>query len=252
MPIEISTLSIENLTYRYPESSKSLGPFSLSFPPGKISALFGPNGSGKTTLMKLLCRLLKPHSGEITWKEDNLSHYNRLRLSQTITFVPQNTQLAFDFTVQEFVAMGRYCHGSRLPALVDANLKDVEAYDLRHQLMTQLSQGEKQRIYIARALTTEAPILVFDEPTAHLDLQHQLLLWDLMKRLCGQGKTLIISNHDLRTTWHNCDNAIILKEGKCLASGKCSKILTASLLQEIFGFKPKLRPVAESDDRAVF
>lgn len=198
----------------------------LTFLPGRLYAILGPNGAGKTTLLKLLCGILKPTEGSVNYGEQNLSHLTRTAISRTITLVPQNPHTSFDYSVEEFIAMARYAHGRQSTKEIIAQaLTAVDGLSFLKRPLHQLSQGERQRIYIARALATEAPVILLDEPAAHLDIKHQFEIWTLMKRLSSQGKTVLLANHDLIHSEQFCDEAILLHEGKCIAEGKADEVI---------------------------
>lgn len=212
----------------------------FSFNPGNVYAILGPNGAGKTTLLKTLCGILKPSHGKIYWNNENLALFDRKALSRTITLVPQNPQMVFNYSVEDFVAMGlyvhgRYVHGGANSDKIIAALEAVDCCPFMGQMLFHLSQGERQRVYIARALATEAPVMLFDEPTAHLDIKHQWETWQLCRKLADLGKVVIISNHDLVHSQSFCDEALLLEKGQCVAQGKMDEILPH--LESIFGMR---------------
>jgi iron complex transport system ATP-binding protein len=164
--------------------------------------------------------------------------FSRLELSRTLSLVPQNPSLYFDFFVNNMVAMGRYPHGGSSlysNSKIEKALYQVDAWHLRHQLLSQLSCGEKQRVYIARTLATEAPIMLLDEPTSYLDLRHQLEIWQLLRTLVKEGKLIVVAVHDLLAAQRFCDELVILNQGCCHAMGQYKDIVTQRLLHDIFG-----------------
>lgn len=231
------TFEIKHLTYTL-KKRHLIQDISIRCEPGQLIGILGPNGSGKSTLLKTTARIWTPTSGQVYWQGKDLLRYSREELSSTLSLVPQNPQLYFDFTVYTLAAMGRYPIGTRSP---DANqrleeaLRQVDAWHLRHQLVAHLSGGERQRVYIARALATQAPILLLDEPTSYLDLRHQLEIWELLRKLVEQGKLVIVALHDLIAAQRFCDEIVILSEGCCVGKGSYEKIMTPQLLKDIFG-----------------
>lgn len=214
--------------------STLLSEITLSFEPGKVHGLLGPNGAGKSTLLKNLACIWQPTSGSLTWNNSDLLTMDRRAISRILTLVPQNPQLSFDYTVEEFVAMGRYAQGCRLSTPIDQALEAADALLFKKRPMTRLSQGERQRVYIARSLATEAPVLLFDEPAANLDIRHQIDIWHLLRKLAAQGKTVIVANHDLPSSKRYCDHIYILRDGRCVAEGRYDTVMTKESLKENF------------------
>lgn len=233
------TLEIVRLAYHL-HKRPLIEEISLSMQPGFLYGILGPNGSGKSTLLKTICRIWAPTAGQLYWQGHHLLQFSRLEMSRTLSLVPQQPPLHFDFTAAQMVAMGRYPHGtlsSEARCQVEKALVQVDAWPLRHRLISQLSGGERQRIYIARALATQAPILLLDEPTSYLDLRHQLEIWHLLRALASEGKLVIAVVHDLLAAQRFCDRIVILNKGRCQAIGSYDAAMSPQLLQEIFGVK---------------
>jgi ABC-type cobalamin/Fe3+-siderophores transport system ATPase subunit len=215
---------------------------SLSFESGYLYGILGPNGSGKSSLLKIISGIWKPLSGAVTWNGDPLLNKERQALSRIISLVPQNPLPAFDFLVQDIVAMGRYPYNTRYwhtadEGLIYQALHAVDAWHLRERSVNHLSYGERQRVYIARALVTESPILLLDEPTASLDIQHQLEIWELLQKFVQKGKIVIVTTHDLALAERFCHRIAVLNQGKCIGTGTFSSLMTPFLLKEVFGVR---------------
>jgi iron complex transport system ATP-binding protein len=228
---------------------------SLDFYPGALYGILGPNGSGKSTLLKTLSGILKPTIGQVLWNNENLLEKDRRKISQTISLVPQNQQTFFAFTVFDFVTMGRYSHDNHRHVkderdIVEWAMGTVNVCHLSQRLMTELSSGEKQRVYIARSLATESPVLLLDEPTSYLDIRHQLGIWKLLKNLVNQNKIIIITMHDLSATARFCDQVAVLDYGKNIAKGTVNEVMHPHLLREVFGVIENTDPFAFSFDLA--
>ncbi len=209
----------------------------LQFNPGILYGVIGPNGSGKSTLLKLLSGIWAPTAGNVVWQGENLLAKPRREISKTVTLVPQNPQVHFDFRVNEMVAMGRYPYGAQRGNHVEQALTAVDAWHLKDRSILHLSHGERKRVYIARALITESPVLLLDEPEASLDVRHQLEIWHLLKKLTAQGKIIIVTNHDLAATVRFCDDIAILNQGRCHSTGPCKTVFSATLLKDVFGVR---------------
>ena len=230
------SLVIEQLDYVH-KNKKILNAINLNFKRGKIYALLGPNGAGKSTLLKTIAGIWKPSQGRVLWQEKDLTQQSRLTLSQLITFIPQNPLLYFDFTVSQMVGMGCYSYNysaQKEKAVIEDKLKQVNAWYLKDRLLSQLSGGEKQRVYIARALAAEAAILTLDEPTAWLDVRYQLEIWKLLRNLAQKGQLIIVAVHDLVAVKQFCDEVVLLKQGHCVGQGPYTEIITPHRLQEVF------------------
>lgn len=200
---------------------------SLSCCPGEIHALLGANGSGKSTFLKGVMGLLPVPSTAVLWKSEPLHLKSRKEISQILAWLPQQLSIPFDYTVEEFVAMGRYMHGNQ--GRLEPYFEKTETLAWKTRPLHELSQGEKQRVYLARALATEAPVLLLDEPQAHLDLSRQKQFWNLLKSLSQEGKILIVANHDLANSQKYCSHATLLEGGCCVRQGKVLELDIPSL-----------------------
>lgn len=230
-------LEAKELTY-ISKGKELIKDVSLTFLPGILYGILGPNGAGKSTFLKVLNGIWQPTSGHVLWHGKDLLQMERRKISRTISLVPQNPHIYFDFTVLEFVAMGRYPHGNSYQKdlkLLEEVLHTVDAWHLRNRPVSQLSSGERQRVYIARALMTESLILLLDEPTASLDIKHQLEIWKLLQSLSKGGKVIIVASHDLGAMHRYCDEVAVMHCGKCLAVGPYDKVMHPGLLHDVFG-----------------
>ncbi len=211
---------------------------SLEFKPGCIYGIIGPNGSGKTTFLKVLAGLWKASSGMVFWKDEELLSLDRQTISRIISLVPQNGQVHFEFTVAQVVEMGTYARQNlshkEKKMLTEWALNRVNVWHLREQPATQISHGERQRMYIARSLVTQSPILMLDEPTSNLDIHHQIEIWKLLRVLAKENKLIIVANHDLHATERYCDQIALLNKGRCITSGNFSEVMTQDIISTIF------------------
>lgn len=219
---------------------------------GALVGILGPNGSGKTTLLKLLAGTLKPSGGRADLEGEPVSGVPRRRLARRLAVVPQETDLAFDYTVLEVVLMGRYprlgafeIEGPADVASAMAALRTTGTADLSARPFTTLSGGEKQRVIIASALAQldDAPgaaegaasLLFLDEPTASLDCRYQLEIAALVRRLAQERSiTVVLSTHDLRFAASVCRSLVLLRDGRVLAEGPPSAVLTPALIAGLY------------------
>lgn len=214
----------------------------IDFHTGSLYGILGPNGSGKSTLLKTLTGIWKPASGFVLWNKEDLLAQSRNEISRTVALVPQNPQVNFDFSVTDMVAMGRYPYrihrqSAEKMDLLEHVLKTVDVHHLRDRSILKLSHGERKRVYIARALITESPILLLDEPASGLDIKHQIEIWLLLKRLVQKGKIIAVTTHDLAATERYCDQVAIMHGGRCIAQGSSEEVFTHDLLEKVFGVK---------------
>lgn len=234
-------LALQALRFQY-ETRPVLEDFSLEFFPGKITAILGPNGAGKTTLLHLMVGLLKPQRGQILLAGRPYHSYSRREIGQWIGLVPQDEYIPFDFTVVEYVLLGRapYLDLLETPSAEDRKvacqaLATVGSVHLRNRSITTLSGGERQLVTIARALAQQPRILLLDEPTSHLDLGNQKRLLELMRTLAAQGTTLILTTHDPELAAAVAHDVVLMREGKVLAAGHNGSVLTSDRLSATYG-----------------
>ncbi|MEK6629402.1 MAG: ABC transporter ATP-binding protein [Acidobacteriota bacterium] len=216
---------------------------SVSIDRGGSVALLGPNGSGKTTLLRLLAGLIKPQSGRVTLDGLDVAAIGRRELARRLAVVPQETHLAFDFTVLEVALMGRHPHlgafeleGPRDLAIAREALDATGTAHLGDRVFATLSGGEKQRVVIASALAQQAGVLLLDEPTASLDLGYQLEIGALVSRLnLERGLTVVVATHDLNFAASLCRALVLIRDGHVQAAGPTEDTLTADRIRALYG-----------------
>jgi iron complex transport system ATP-binding protein len=204
---------------------------SLELGPGELVALVGPNGAGKSTLIQALAGLL-PAEGLVEWNGQSLSRILFSERGRRLAWVGQEAHFEFAFPVREVVAQGRYAWGDD-PAGVAEALTELDLAFLAERPVTRLSGGERHRVGLARALATRAPIQLWDEPVAQLDVRHALEVMRLARRLADGGGTVVVSLHDLRTAYR-FDRVLVLDRGRLVGNGKPHDVLTAALIRQVF------------------
>ncbi|SBW02614.1 Fe(3+) dicitrate transport ATP-binding protein FecE [uncultured delta proteobacterium] len=234
-------LSVENVRFRYGVKDV-LRDISFAVPRGNICGLFGPNGSGKTTLFRCCLGLLAPQSGTILLEGHDVARLGIAHLARHMAYVPQEHKTGFPFLVREVVAMGRTPHMSgffRLSkkdmAIVEKALDLVGITELANEPCTALSGGQRQLVSLARALAQEAPLMLLDEPTSALDFSNQMVVWQALRRIAGQGVTVLVCCHDPNHILWFCDEVAVLHQGRVAAAGKSRETLTAALLRMLYG-----------------
>jgi len=217
---------------------------------GHVVGILGPNGSGKTTLLRLLAGMLRPESGTVTLDGTNVASVSRAALARSIAVVPQETHLAFDYSVLEIALMGRYPHlgtfeleGPRDVAVAREALAATGTLALERRSFATLSGGEKQRVVIASALAQQAEILLLDEPTASLDLGYQFDIAALLARLNRERQiTVVVATHDLNFAAGLCSSLVMLSEGRVVAAGRTEDTLTSLSIQALYGVVADVYP----------
>jgi iron complex transport system ATP-binding protein len=230
---------------------------SLALGAGERVALVGPNGAGKSTLLRVLAGTLRPTAGRVLLAGHPIAELERSEVARRLAVVPQQTALPFAMRVEEVVALGRLPHeapfrGTR-PADRAATAAAIERVGLGHLMgrdARELSLGERQLVLLALAVAQEAPVLLLDEPTVHLDLRHQVeameLLCDLNER---DGTSLVAVLHDLGLAAHFFPRLVVIEHGRVIADGAPSEVLTDELIREVFGVEPALVRLAASVGR---
>jgi iron complex transport system ATP-binding protein len=207
---------------------------------GEFVGLVGPNGAGKTTLLRTINGLLTPDSGRVTLNGDPVRSLPSKEVSRRVATVPQDTHVGFSFTAEHLVEMGRTPHRSRLDWSeaddpVEAAMDRTETTHLRNRPVDGLSGGERQRVLLARALAQETPALLLDEPTASLDINHQIRVLDIVSSLVADGRTALAAIHDLDLAARYCDRLLLLHDGAIKAAGRPEDVLADPAVEEAFG-----------------
>ena len=216
---------------------------SLDMKPGEFVGLIGPNGAGKTTLLRSILGLM-PTSGEVVIGDSDARHMSAQAKARHIAYLPQERDIAWPVSVETVVALGRAPHRLPFAALNDRDkvsieraISRMELQNLRSRAATDLSGGEKARVLIARALAQDAPCLLADEPVAGLDPAHQLTLMQCFADLAAEGRSVIASLHDLGLAARWCTRLVLLGQGKVIADGAPSDVLTRERLASVYGIE---------------
>jgi len=206
---------------------------------GAFTGIVGPNGSGKSTLLKLMEGLLKPSAGDVLLYDRPVSQYKRREIAREVALVPQSFGLDFQFTVREVISMGKYARKGSAESRwsVDDLIDRLEIRELADRPFPQLSGGEKQMVVLAQALAQEPSVLLLDEPAAHLDVSFQLRLFDWLRKLKGEGLTIVCVLHDLNLALLYFDSLLMLDSGRLFASGATEEVLSADAIESVYGVR---------------
>jgi iron complex transport system ATP-binding protein len=230
---------------------------------GEFIGVVGPNGAGKTTLLRLLSGILTPTRGEIMLDGLSLRSISARERARRIAVVPQFEDVVFPFTVRSMVLLGRAPHLGGLGyeretdfAAADRAMRLADVTDIAERRVTDLSGGELHRVLIARALAQDTPLLLLDEPNAHLDIRHQVALFDLLLRLHADSRTIFCITHDLNLAAMYCSRILLLSEYTIVADGSPVDVLTPVMILRHFGIRvavdlydatPYIRLLKQSD-----
>lgn len=242
----MAELIATNLSKEYPQKS-ALKDVNLHINKGKIYTIIGPNGSGKSTLLKLLTRQMKPTTGEIFLGEKDINSYSVKELSKKIALLSQHVP-EVDLTVKDLVSYGRAPYQKMFfsrteeadKKAIHFALKETNLLDYEEKLVQNLSGGERQRAWIALALAQEPEVLFLDEPTTYLDIEHQLEVMEVVKRLNeDHGVTIIMILHDLNHAATYSDEIIVLQSGSVYATGEPREVMTTKMFVDVFNVHAK-------------
>lgn len=237
-----TALKIADLHFAYGQR-EVLSNISLEVQKGEMLGLVGPNGAGKSTLLRLIGGTLKPQRGSVLLEDRPLLSLTPVERARHIALVPQNPTVPPGFTCLEAVLMARSPHlrflqweGPRDLAISQRAMELTATWELATRLLQLLSGGERQRVFVARALAQEAPILLLDEPTAHLDIAYQTAIMDMIDEVRQQtGITVVAAMHDLTLAGQYCRRIAVLHEGRIVAVGPPEEVLTSERVSAIYG-----------------
>ena len=241
-------LAARDVSFRYVPDRDVLRAVSISAGTGRLVCLLGPNGSGKTTLLRCLLGRLKPKAGNIVLDGRDLRKYSALRRARMIAYVPQIPQTAFAFTVRQIVLMGRFAHtgllglpGRKDHAVARQAMVMTATDALADRTLAELSGGEAQRVMIARALAQQPAAMLLDEPTSHLDIRNQLVIYRMMRRLAAEwGMAVMCVSHDVNLAGRFADEMVLMRDGAVVAAGPPAEVIRTDVLAEVYGVQVEL------------
>jgi iron complex transport system ATP-binding protein len=226
---------------------------SIEIPDGGFTIIVGPNACGKSTLLKALSRTLKPEAGTVLLEGAPIGSYRSKAVARQLAMLPQSPIAPESITVRDLVARGRYPHQGLLrqwtaadEAAVTGALESTASTELADRFVAELSGGQRQRVWIAMVLAQQADLLLLDEPTTFLDIAHQYEVLELCSRLHAEGRTLVAVLHDLNQAARYATNLVVMKEGRIVAEGDPREVLTAALVEEVFGLPCVIIPDPEA------
>lgn len=249
----MSVFEASHVCFRYPRASRPvLDGVDFAVPAGGVFAVLGPNGCGKSTLLRLLLGFLSPDAGEVRYGGAPVESWDRCELARRVGVVTQLEEMAFPLTVRELVSMGRYPHmgpwrgeGATDQEAVERALARCDVAGLAARPVSTLSGGERQRARVARALAQEPETFVLDEPTASLDIAHEMAIFELLARLAADdGATVVLVTHHVNLAARYASRLLLLHEGRVAAAGPPAEVIERHTLSRVYGWPVEVFPHA--------
>ncbi|SMY38655.1 ABC transporter ATP-binding protein [Photobacterium andalusiense] len=229
----ILPLVIDQLSY-HQGSQPLLQNINFAINPGELVGIIGPNGAGKSTLLKCLSGFMTPTHGSIRLFDQPLNSYSHQQRAQQLSYLPQHTEPAFGFVVNDIIYYGHHQSAALPQHKINNIISQLQIEDLLNRPINQLSGGEQQRVHFARLLIQNAAIMLLDEPTASLDIGHESLLLNILSHHCQQGKSALIAIHNLNTAITFCDRLLLLEHGQQIAFDSPQKVLTPQQITALY------------------
>ena len=252
--IMAAMIEVSELSFAYKDKRVIKG-ISFQVEKGALCGLFGPNGSGKTTLFKCCLNFLKPDSGTVVIGNKQVSSMSVSEMARIVSYVPQEHKPSFPFTVREIVLMGRSPYMGGIFGLkkhdyeaADMAMDMLGIADLAHIPASNLSGGQRQLAFIARAVAQNTPVMFLDEPTSALDFSNQIMIWQVLKKISEQGITIIACSHEPNHILWFCDKAVAISNGGVVACGEACCVVTEEMLSNMYGGKYF---IAESEGKKI-
>ncbi len=246
-------LEVRGLHFGYEPDQPVLRGIDLELRPGQLCCVLGPNGSGKTTLLRCLLGQHAADAGEVRLDGRSVRELSAKERALALAYVPQLPSSAFSFTVRELVAMGRFAHQGALGLASNQDAQHVQhalertgTLRFADRTLGELSGGEAQSVMIARALAQQPRVMLLDEPTSHLDLRNQLLVYGLVRDLTRErGMAALVVGHDVNLAARHADTLILLQNGTIVGDGEPARVLQPDLLRATYGVEVELVDVGE-------
>jgi iron complex transport system ATP-binding protein len=240
----------DDLCFRYRGAVRhAIQDVTLTIGRGTCTAILGPNGSGKSTLLRLLLGVLRPDAGEARFEGRSLTSWRRDEIARRVGVVPQGEEEVFPLTVREMVGMGRYPHlgpwrreGAEDRHAIEEAMRRCDVFEFADRPLATLSGGERQRARVARALAQEPAALALDEPTAALDVYHEMEIFELLRGMTTAGVTVLLVTHHLNLAARYASHLVVLDEGRVVADGAPTDVLSRELVERVWRWPVRIHP----------
>lgn len=236
-----SMLNINNVSFGYTHNNKQVDSISITLNAGELTGIIGPNGAGKSTLLKIAAGIITPDCGSVTLGDIDIHSIDRKEVARKLGYLPQHINIIPGYSVEQVVAMGRFCHlkgfgfiGKYDSEIVEQAMVEAQVDKFRERYIECLSGGEQQRALLGSILAQQPEILLLDEPTTGLDLHHQSSFFTLLARQARLGKAVMTVTHDLNLAAKYCDKLILLNEGKLIVEGTPQEVITQEYISRIY------------------
>ena len=237
-------IGFRNLVVEYPRAKRrAVDGVSFGARRGEITAVVGPNGSGKSTLVRTMVGRVKPLAGDVTIDETSIAEMDRRSVARAVAVVAQNEETAFPVTVAEYIALGRFPHIGAWHRIGEADRRAMERAteltsvgEFLSRPMDALSGGERQRVRLARALAQGGEGLVLDEPTAFLDIGHEMTVFELLSTLARDGQAVLLVSHNLNLVARFAQRIVLLDAGRVVAAGTPTEVMQPAALARVYGW----------------
>jgi len=238
-------LTLNDVRFGFSGKAEFLGPIAMTVRRGDCWGVIGPNGAGKSTLLRLLAGLHGPSAGSIALSDRPLASWSPRERALRMAYVPQTPSADLADAARDVVLMGRFPHRSlglfESPhdlAVVERVMRETQTDPYADRAMATLSGGEARRVHLAAALAQETALLLLDEPTSSLDIHHELTVFDMLRRRANDGGRAVVAvTHDVNLAGRFCTHVLLMSEGRCVAQGPPSEVITPETLEPVYGVR---------------
>lgn len=232
--------SIKDVSFSYNEKNV-LKEISLEIDEGDFAGIIGPNGSGKSTLLRVMAGFLRPEKGYVLFKGRDIRDYYIKDLARDIAVLPQSIDIFYPYRIEDFIAIGRYPHlkwnvskRTEEKDFVEYVMDIMEISYLKGRRITELSQGERQRVFIAQCIAQNPSVLLLDEPVSHFDIKYQMRTLEILESFNREGMTVIAVLHDLNLASEFCKKLVLISEGFVYTEGEPHEVLTYKNIEDVY------------------